>query len=225
VVLLGASVFLQLGSADAGMVGLTLGYALQITTQLSWMVRQGTDTEMALNSVARAGRAAGIRARMRVRTQVERTAEYARVAPEGLPALEEAGGRAPIAASPSPPSQAAARDKLVGPGWPTSGAIELKSVSLRYRPDTPLVLRDLSVSIRGGEHVGIVGRTGAGKSSLMVLLFRITECCGGQVLGVGEARGDTDARLFSQVLVDGVDCKAVPLSAQCRQAVEFPSHS
>jgi len=58
--------------------------------------------------------------------------------------------------------------------WPSQGAIELKNASMRYR-DGPLVLKDISVTIKPGEKVGVCGRTGSGKSSLMVALFRISE--------------------------------------------------
>lgn len=58
--------------------------------------------------------------------------------------------------------------------WPQGGAIELKNASMRYR-DGPLVLKDLSLQIKPGEKVGVCGRTGSGKSSLMIALFRISE--------------------------------------------------
>jgi len=58
--------------------------------------------------------------------------------------------------------------------WPLKGEIELSHVSMRYR-DGPLVLRDVSLRVRAGERVGICGRTGSGKSSLMIALFRIFE--------------------------------------------------
>ena len=48
--------------------------------------------------------------------------------------------------------------------WPTIGAIEICELSMRYRPGLPLVLNGVSLSIRGGERVGICGRTGSGKS-------------------------------------------------------------
>ncbi|CAK4845926.1 unnamed protein product [Aphanomyces euteiches] len=53
------------------------------------------------------------------------------------------------------------------------GAIEFNHVQFRYKPTGELVLRDLTSSIRGGEKIGIVGRTGAGKSSLTMVLFRM----------------------------------------------------
>jgi ABC-type multidrug transport system fused ATPase/permease subunit len=58
--------------------------------------------------------------------------------------------------------------------WPSDGKIEVTNGSMRYR-DGPLVLKSISVDIRGGEKIGVVGRTGSGKSSLMNVLFRITE--------------------------------------------------
>uniref|UniRef100_A0A670Z177 Multidrug resistance-associated protein 1 n=1 Tax=Pseudonaja textilis TaxID=8673 RepID=A0A670Z177_PSETE len=76
------------------------------------------------------------------------------------------------------------------PGWPQEGRVEFRGYGLRYRGDMDPVLRDVSVVIRGGEKVGIVGRTGAGKSSLMLGLFRIKEAAEGEILidGVNIAR-------------------------------------
>lgn len=53
---------------------------------------------------------------------------------------------------------------------------------MRYRPGLDLVLRDLSLHVHGGEKVGIVGRTGAGKSSMTLCLFRILEAAKGEIL-------------------------------------------
>jgi ABC-type multidrug transport system fused ATPase/permease subunit len=64
------------------------------------------------------------------------------------------------------------------PQWPEHGAIEFKGVSMRYRPGLPNVLHGISMSIRGGEKIGVVGRTGAGKSSLVLTLMRIVEYTG-----------------------------------------------
>ncbi|KAI0073467.1 ABC protein [Panus rudis PR-1116 ss-1] len=65
--------------------------------------------------------------------------------------------------------------------WPAQGAIEFDNIQMRYRPGLPLVLRGLSLSIKGGEKIGVVGRTGAGKSSLMLALFRIVELASGKI--------------------------------------------
>jgi ABC-type branched-subunit amino acid transport system ATPase component len=67
------------------------------------------------------------------------------------------------------------------------------NVQMRYR-DGPLVLKGLSFSVKGGEKIGVAGRTGSGKSSLMIALFRIQELAGGTIF------------------IDGVDARTVPLS-------------
>ena len=65
--------------------------------------------------------------------------------------------------------------------WPAEGAVEFKDVVMRYRPGLPLVLKGLSMHINGGEKIGVVGRTGAGKSTLMLALFRIVELVSGSI--------------------------------------------
>ncbi|XP_058142363.1 multidrug resistance-associated protein 1 isoform X1 [Dasypus novemcinctus] len=66
--------------------------------------------------------------------------------------------------------------------WPQVGRVEFRNYSLRYREDLDLVLRHINVTIEGGEKVGIVGRTGAGKSSLTLGLFRINESAEGEIV-------------------------------------------
>ena len=59
--------------------------------------------------------------------------------------------------------------------WPEEAKISFKSLSLKYRENMPLVLKDISLEIKDGDKIGIVGRTGAGKSSLIQVLFRLVE--------------------------------------------------
>jgi ABC-type multidrug transport system fused ATPase/permease subunit len=59
--------------------------------------------------------------------------------------------------------------------WPDQGAVCFKNYSTRYRSDLDPVLKNISFSIQPGQKVGIVGRTGAGKSSLTLALFRSLE--------------------------------------------------
>ncbi|CAK5276339.1 unnamed protein product [Mycena citricolor] len=76
----------------------------------------------------------------------------------------------------------AAHESLPGnkpaPEWPTAGAVEFKNVVMAYRPGLPNVLHGISLNIRAGEKIGVVGRTGAGKSSLTLCLLRIVEYLG-----------------------------------------------
>ncbi|ESQ43805.1 hypothetical protein EUTSA_v10005741mg [Eutrema salsugineum] len=68
------------------------------------------------------------------------------------------------------------------PTWPYKGNIRLEDVKVRYRPNTPLVLKGLTIDIKGGEKVGVVGRTGSGKSTLIQVLFRLVEPSGGKIV-------------------------------------------
>ncbi|KAJ9444939.1 putative multidrug resistance-associated protein lethal(2)03659 [Diplonema papillatum] len=77
--------------------------------------------------------------------------------------------------------------------WPAKGEIAVRGFSLRYSAELPLVLDSLTFSVAAGEKVGVVGRTGAGKSSIMQALFRLVEA----------ERGE--------ILIDGVPTAAVPL--------------
>ncbi|KAJ3114495.1 hypothetical protein HDU96_002009 [Phlyctochytrium bullatum] len=92
---------------------------------------------------------------------VERCHEYIKLEQEAPPVIEET----------SPP-----------PYWPTEGRIDIEDLRFRYAPDLPEVLKGLSVSVGAREKVGVVGRTGAGKSSLALALFRIVEPSGGRVV-------------------------------------------
>ncbi|XP_037921935.1 multidrug resistance-associated protein 1 isoform X7 [Hermetia illucens] len=83
----------------------------------------------------------------------------------------------------------------VGPNWPENGTVEFRGFKVRYREGLDLVLKGITFTVTGGEKVGIVGRTGAGKSSLTLSLFRIIEAAEGQIL------------------IDGVDISALGLHA------------
>lgn len=101
----------------------------------------------------------GIRQTVEVESQmtsVERIIEYAEIPPE--PQM-----KTPI---------------QLRPNWPETGQIQFKHLNFRYSPNLPFVLKDIDVSIEAGHKVGIVGRTGAGKSSIIYALFRLAELDG-----------------------------------------------
>ncbi|KAH9013509.1 ABC transporter [Lactarius pseudohatsudake] len=103
--------------------------------------------------------------------------------------------------------------------WPIHGKLDINEAILRYRPELPLVLKGLSMSVEGRERIGIVGRTGAGKSSIMVALFRIVELESGSIsidgvdisnLGLNDVRNaisiiPQDSPLFSGTLRSNLD--------------------
>ncbi|CAL1547665.1 unnamed protein product [Lymnaea stagnalis] len=125
----------------AGLVGLSVSYATEVTGALNYMVRTLSDLETNIVSV-------------------ERLKEYAEVENE--------------------------RDRIIrhnrpGPNWPDNGKVVFDSYQARYREGLELVLKGVTCNIKGGEKIGIVGRTGAGKSSLTVALFRLIEASGGNI--------------------------------------------
>ncbi|CAK8671761.1 unnamed protein product [Clavelina lepadiformis] len=126
---------------EAGIVGLSISYSLQITSVLNWMVR--TASEVETNIVA-----------------VERVEEYTNVQQEAPLEIEHS---------------------LPNSGWPDRGRIKFVNYSTRYRDELDLVVRGINVDIKGGEKIGVVGRTGAGKSSLTLALFRIIEAAEGMI--------------------------------------------
>ncbi|XP_048326345.2 ABC transporter C family member 10-like [Ziziphus jujuba] len=66
--------------------------------------------------------------------------------------------------------------------WPAVGKVELHDLQIRYRPNAPLVLHGISCTFVGGNKIGIVGRTGSGKTTLIGALFRLVEPAGGKII-------------------------------------------
>ncbi|KAG7451066.1 ABC transporter [Guyanagaster necrorhizus] len=103
--------------------------------------------------------------------------------------------------------------------WPSVGHVELRDVVLSYRPGLPSVLKGISMTVKAGEKIGIVGRTGAGKSSIMTALYRLVELSSGSIridgvdistVGLTELRKGLsiipqDALLFSGTLRSNLD--------------------
>ncbi|KMT05991.1 hypothetical protein BVRB_7g164780 [Beta vulgaris subsp. vulgaris] len=73
-------------------------------------------------------------------------------------------------------------DHVPPPTWPALGNIELHNLQVTYRPNAPLVLKGITLSIRGGEKIGVVGRTGSGKSTLIQVFFRLIEPSNGKII-------------------------------------------
>ncbi|VAI82602.1 unnamed protein product [Triticum turgidum subsp. durum] len=67
------------------------------------------------------------------------------------------------------------------PDWPQVGSVELRDLKIRYREDAPLVLHGITCKFEGGDKIGIVGRTGSGKTTLIGALFCLVEPAGGKI--------------------------------------------
>jgi len=126
----------------AGMAGLAITSALNLTGLMSWLVRMSTELEVNMNSV-------------------ERLLEYDSQPTEAEMVIES-----------SRPSSS----------WPSNGEIQFRDLYVRYREELDPVLKGLDFTVRGQEKVGICGRTGCGKSTLMITLYRLIEPCGGSIL-------------------------------------------
>lgn len=66
--------------------------------------------------------------------------------------------------------------------WPTMGRVDIQDLQIKYRADAPLVLRGISCTFEAGHKIGIVGRTGSGKTTLIGALFRLVEPVAGRIL-------------------------------------------
>lgn len=89
-------------------------------------------------------------------------------------------------------------------GWPSKGSLSFEDVRVVYRQGLPAVLRDLSFRIEGGTSCGIVGRTGSGKSSLMLSMFRLIPVTSGVIS------------------IDGVDISSIAIDVLRRQIAIIP---
>ncbi|KAG8052292.1 hypothetical protein GUJ93_ZPchr0001g30160, partial [Zizania palustris] len=74
------------------------------------------------------------------------------------------------------------KDTVPSANWPSKGDIDIIDLKFRYRHNTPLVLKGITLRIHGGEKIGVVGRTGSGKSTLIQALFRIVEPSEGRIV-------------------------------------------
>lgn len=163
-IILTAAVCCYLFHVRPALAGLTISYALSVTSTMNWCIRQFTDLETQIISS-------------------ERLSYYANHLPQER-VVEE---------SISPPAVLS---------WPMDGSIEMRNLCMRYRPDLAPVLTNVTLTIRAGERIGIVGRTGAGKSSILQALFRMTEADAGSII------------------ISGLDISTLPL-AQLRRAISI----
>ena len=152
-----------------GDVGLAISSCIMLTGMLQWGVRQSAEVENLM-------------------TSVERVMEYSKLEPEDLPHKPDSKVKMFNV------EQKVKQSSFFQPAaqWPEEGRVEFSDIELRYAPEEKDVLRNLSFKTEPREKVGIVGRTGAGKSSLVAALFRLAE-----------PRG--------RILIDGVDVLKIGL--------------
>ncbi|CAD5217623.1 unnamed protein product [Bursaphelenchus okinawaensis] len=150
----------------AGLIGLSVSYAFNVTQVLNWAVRMSSELETNIVSV-------------------ERVTEYAEQA------SEERDEEVQLAVEPLS-------------GWPTNGQISFEMASFSYRPDSDEILKNINLKINAKEKIAIVGRTGSGKSSFALALFRLLESKSGRIT------------------IDNVDLSKVPLPTLRRRLTIVP---
>eukprot|EP00667_Euglena_gracilis_P000260 EG_transcript_260 len=189
---------LQGDRLSPGLAGLSLSYSLSFVQFAHWFIDSLAEAEMMMNSV-------------------ERITHYTQLETE-MPSLDPPR-KSPAASSGrlsrTPSATSAAGDAAhshvvqlsgtdVPTEWPSHGTIVIDHLRAAYRPGLPLVLKSISVRIAGGERVGVCGRTGSGKTSLLLALYRMLRIEGGSIS------------------IDGVDALRVPLQTLRRRMAIIP---
>ncbi|KAI1377673.1 ABC transporter [Hypoxylon crocopeplum] len=148
----GAIAVSQAGLVAAGLVGFSLTNATTLSQLILILVRAGNELEVELQSF-------------------HRVREYAAVEPEEkLDEYKKAGEY-----SDNP-------ETLMPKNWPTSGDVEFRNVTIKYDLDGPEILKNINLKFAAGERVAVVGRTGSGKSTLVLSLLRFTNIISGQII-------------------------------------------
>ena len=176
-------------SSYASLAGLSLTYAIQITGMLQWVVRSFAQVEAAMNSAER------------VLYYSENIAKEAAVETSQLQKDADSDAFMNVATR----AVAACSGMTVDTpeDWPLTGEMKISNLRMRYRTASPLVLKGLNLFISGGERVGVVGRTGSGKSSLLLCLLRIVE----------PELDESAEKYIAPITIDGVDVLRIGLKA------------
>ena len=103
------------------------------------------------------------------------------------------------------PSETDTGTKEVPEDWPSQGRVEIKNLTISYRIDRPPALIDMNLQLMPGEHVGIVGRTGAGKSTIISAFFRLY-----------------NAAVVGSISIDEIDISSIPLKTLRRRLAIIP---
>jgi len=188
------------GSVDASAAGLAMSFAMSIAQCLGYFVRCSCDMQNQLISVER------------------------------IMELTELNTEAALRTDPdSITGRALESQRQEGRPWPQMGEIVFENYSTRYREGLDLVLRNVSFTAEAGKRVGIVGRTGAGKSSLTLALFRMIEAANSPLARACDNTGrvteyddDEEEEIGGKISIDGLDISQMGLADLREQLAIIP---
>jgi ABC-type multidrug transport system fused ATPase/permease subunit len=185
---LAAVVTKQEGGNPQGVAVISLGLtlAMSITTSLNWLIRRASGLEANMNCVQRV---------MHYGSEIptDDFTQYSATKKNPLPDVPLAPHLSPVtvrsgagADAPSNSHGPGACDAAEQPGSVPPLSLECRGVTLQYRRDFPLVLKGVSFAIGAGETVGIIGRTGSGKSTTLAAFLRIFDIADGDLFIGGQ---------------------------------------
>lgn len=180
VLIFGATIlalFAPPGQLSASMSGLVLSYVMQILGGMTWSVRQFTETESQMSAIERVAEYSQPPFKQEEPGGLESFLEEQELSSRDEMSLDSKGLISEEKLVQLQHSMRARRSR-----WPKKGRVEFIDVEMRYRADLAPALQAVSFVVEPGEHVGIVGRTGAGKSSAIQCLFRLYELQGGRIV-------------------------------------------
>ncbi|ESL05431.1 multidrug resistance protein E [Trypanosoma rangeli SC58] len=242
-------VMLRFDRIDVGLISLSLTMAVNMNTQLKYAVNQAATVEANMNCIERVLHYTTGIEHEDLLEEIDATIlqlgiqgrERAPTTPAGTPPSGE-DDAATVAVSMASEGHAgdAAPTALYSPagdgdGRVLAGSVELREVTMRYRAGLPPVLRGVSFTIAPGQKVGVIGRTGSGKSSLLLTLLRMVEIESGQIVLSGrpihayrlrELRQlfsmiPQDPLLFNGNVRDNLDPLSLHSDAQVREAIQL----
>ena len=167
----------KVNTVSAGLVGLSLSNAVSLSLTMLQLARASNELEIELNSL------------QRILQYTDLESEKAEVQRR----RERLDGK-----------EASEKTLDVSASWPSRGEIQLKEFSAAYTENGVDVIKKMNLTIRPGERLGVVGRTGSGKTSLTLSLLRFTVCTAGSIT------------------IDGVDISKIDLTTLRRQVTLIP---
>jgi ABC-type multidrug transport system fused ATPase/permease subunit len=178
--------FLGKGAISAGVIGLALNKSLELASVFGGLINCFTAAETSLIAMERLLTFTNLTPERPLELPTDKALDYV------LPAHDAKAAKA----------------------WPWRGEVEFRNVKMSYRPDLPLVLKGISFKLPAGTSLGVVGRTGAGKSSLLAMLFRLVELEVPAEVAVPIAEqkeAPKESKNSGHIFIDGIDIASVGL--------------